>query len=57
MTMPSSGSAEPVTLPPCSSVLFEHRNAVLTQRIADAYEAQPGVFAAIGVLCMIGPTV
>ena len=35
--------------------LLGDRNAVLAERIASAYESRPGVFAAIGVLHMIGP--
>ena len=35
--------------------LFGNRNALLAERLAHIYETREGVFAAIGVLHMIGP--
>jgi uncharacterized protein len=41
--------------PPLISRLIHRRNIVLAERIAHLYETQDGVFAAIGILHMIGP--
>lgn len=41
--------------PPAITRLIHQRNIVLAERIAHLYETQDGVFAAIGILHMIGP--